>query len=365
MEPESQHQEGAVNSTEPQSGQPMHSLILIKWTLWRLQWTTLSACPLVKKQIATFNRTESRESFLPLLAFLNSHSWRSNDSFDFFFFVLTPVSGRVTQILNKSLVLKSASKRWERRRLLPRDHLRMIKQLWRDAVYLPPPQRVMSAVNKTGKWDPVWVRISPRKPATINPEVALTASRCHLRRRTVAEEISPFRAYQVSPGLYPLTQGDAWSRWTHRGGPVAAEADQVRNRRLGGEINQSSSATTSPPLREQEAPRWWLYDGWLIQDPSRSTVMDHSEPETGHWPRLRSCWLGGRGGFKGKGTSSCGDGNMLMRSEGSCRVHWSVCLLPIRCLTCGIPRRMDMSCKARPTRAMFLFSWNACVVRYA
>lgn len=169
----------------------------------------------------------------------------------------------------------------------------------------------MSAVNKTGKWDPVWVRISPRKPAAMNPEVALTASRV-----SSPAEDSRWRNFPVSgkSSLARVVPPDARGRLITvnpprgPGGRWGRSGEKRATR--GGEINQSSSATTSPPLREQEAPRWWLYDGWLIQDPSRSTVMDHSEPETGHWPRLRSCWLGGGGGLKEKerrraGTETC------------------------------------------------------------
>lgn len=88
-----------------------------------------------------------------------------------------------------------------------------------------------------------------------------------------------------SPRLHP----DDWSTlhhiWKHQGmlnhavrwgRVVADECRWGRSRRTQGrqrkqwigEINQSSPATTSPPLREEEAACWWLYDGWLIQDSS-------------------------------------------------------------------------------------------------
>lgn len=221
----------------------------------------------------------------------------------------------------------------------------------------------MSAVNKTGKWDPVWVRISPRKPAAMNPEVALTASRV-----SSPAEDSRWRNFPVSgkSSLARVVPPDA------RGRLITVNPPRGPGGRWGrsGEKQATRGGDKSELLRHyittsQRAGGLALMTLWWMADSGSIKIYGDGSQRAGNRTLAPAQKLLARGGFKGKGTSSCGDGNMLTRSEGSCRVHWSVCLLPIRCLTCGNPRRMDMSCKARPTRAMFLFSWNACVVRYA
>lgn len=217
--------------------------------------------------------------------------------------------------------------------------------------YILPPLRVMSAVNKTGKWDPVWVRISPHKPATMNPEVALTASRRHLWWRTVAEGISWFRQIKSRLGCTP-TQGDAWSRWTHRGAG-GHWGRSGENRRLGGDKSEllrhyitTSQRGGGPALMTL----WWMADSGSIK------IYGDGSQRAGNRTLAPARKLLARGGFKGKehhhaGTETCWCG---WKEAVGCT--GAFCLLPIRCLTCGIPRRMDVSCKARPTRAIFLFS---------
>lgn len=128
------------------------------------------------------------------------------------------------------------------------------------------PQRVMSAVNKAEKWDPVWVRISPHKPAAMNPEVALTTSRCHLltedscwRNFLVFDKSSPVR-----PGC-TQTQGD---RGEPTEGPTGHRGRSGENRRLGGDKSEllrhyitTSQRGGGPALMTL----WWMADSGSIK----------------------------------------------------------------------------------------------------
>lgn len=62
------------------------------------------------------------------------------------------------------------------------------------------------------------------------------------------------------------------------GGQVQVRRKVNKGKQWITEINQGIPAITSPPLWEEKAACWWLYDGWLIQNPS-DLVMDHRKME--------------------------------------------------------------------------------------
>lgn len=93
--------------------------------------------------------------------------------------------------------------------------------------------------------------------------------------------------------LIMVAAGWGWCRWDGQ--------DRESRNACVTDINLNILATTSPPRWEEKAECWWLYDGWLIQEPS-DPMMDHSQTEqvVGHAETVSSGVWGKRRHAEGK-----------------------------------------------------------------